>query len=100
MIKKRHESQKLAAHTKNPANWCHNKNYQKKSDLYVYWKCSIEASGPQDCSLWSQFCLKRLFLGQQIEILTEIFFIYNFGNPFILSKKRGFEEALPVNLEI
>ena len=53
---------------------CHRGHSSSRPPIWV----SKEASGPQDCSLWSQFCLNDTFKGQKLKIHAEIIFLYNF----------------------
>ena len=65
---------------------------------------STEASGPQDCSPWSQFCLKKLFLGQRLKINADIFFLYKLWKSFVyfVGKNRvcGSTSSAPRHLKV
>ena len=44
---------------------------------------SKEASGPQECSLWSRFCLRNDLEGQKLKTHTEIFSLYKVLKSFV-----------------
>ena len=59
---------------------CHRRHSWSRLLIWV----SKEASGPQDCSLWSWFCLNNEFWGQNLKIHAEIFSFIKLGNPLYI----------------
>ena len=65
---------------------CHRRHSWSRQSIWV----SKEASGPQDCNLWSWFCLNSHFKGKKLKIHAKIFFLYKFWKSFVyLVEKKG-----------